>query len=225
MKLSRDRLRSEYLPENVDCFYAKVTLEDHLAGNAFACRWKVKDKIVCWITQLVVHSNYREHGLAFGLLNCLRRDDDNIYGIMSSHPAACLAAAKAFSSKKNTTLFTMNFRTDHLSGGINSISTDFIRDNAESIVKQSPIEYVRNAELRGKLFDPDNTSDVISSVCTNFFVDHAEPLEALDWVRQGLDWPLGELLEGHEFLYMIETRLRGRSRSRPASQPGVRGAF
>jgi len=60
-------------------------------------------------------------------------------------------------------------------------------------MKESPIEYVRNAELRGNLFDPDDTSGVISSVCTNFFVDYAEPLVALDWVRQGLIWLLGEL--------------------------------
>ena len=34
-----------------------------------------------------------------GLLNQLRHYDDDIYGLMSSHPAACLAAAKAFGSK------------------------------------------------------------------------------------------------------------------------------
>lgn len=48
-KLSKDRLQIQYLPESVDCFYAKVTIEDDLAGNAFACRWKVKDKTVRWI--------------------------------------------------------------------------------------------------------------------------------------------------------------------------------
>lgn len=31
--------------------------------------------------------------------NQLRHEDDDIYGIVSSHPAACLAAAKAFGSK------------------------------------------------------------------------------------------------------------------------------
>jgi hypothetical protein len=56
---------------------------------------------VCWVTQLVVHRNYREHGLATGLLNELRQDDDDIYGVVSSHPAACLAAVKAFGSKLN----------------------------------------------------------------------------------------------------------------------------
>ena len=106
-------------------------------------------------------------------------------------------------------------------GGITSVPTDFIRDKASSVMKQSPIEYVRNAVPRGNLFESDDASGVISSVDTNFFVDHAEPLEALRWVRKGLEWPLGELLDGHEFLLIIETRLRSRSRSRSASGPGV----
>lgn len=105
VKLSKDRLRAQYLPGNAACSYAKVTIEDRLAGNAFACRWKVNNKTVCWITQLVVHGDYRERGLAASLLNCLRQDDDNIFGLMSSHPAACLAAAKTFGSKRHTNPF------------------------------------------------------------------------------------------------------------------------
>jgi hypothetical protein len=46
-----------------------------------------------------VHSEYRERGLAVGLLNEIKQDGDDAYGIMSSHPAACLAAAKAFGSE------------------------------------------------------------------------------------------------------------------------------
>ena len=100
--MSKDRLRAQCSPDNADCSYAKVTIDDRLAGHAFACRWKVNDKTVCWITQLVVHADFRERGVAVSLLNCLRRDDDDIYGIMSSHPAACLAAAKAFGSKTHS---------------------------------------------------------------------------------------------------------------------------
>lgn len=75
-------------------------MNGRLVGNVFACRWAYDGKTVCWITQLVVHEDYRERGLATGLLNQLRHDDDDIYSIMSSHPAACLAAAKAFGSKR-----------------------------------------------------------------------------------------------------------------------------
>ena len=104
MRLSKNRLRAQHLPDNATCSYVRVTVEDRLAGNAFACRWRYKDKTVCWVTQLVVHSDFRERGLAVTLLNQLRQDDDTIYGLMSSHPAACLAAAKAFGSKEYTTL-------------------------------------------------------------------------------------------------------------------------
>ena len=112
MKLSKNRLRAQYLPGNALCSYVRVTIEDRLAGNAFACRWSYQDKTVCWVTQLVVHSDFRMRGLAASLLNQLRQDDDAIYGLMSSHPAACLAAAKAFGSKRIATLPCFHFDTD-----------------------------------------------------------------------------------------------------------------
>jgi hypothetical protein len=99
------------------------------------------------------------------------------------------------------------------------VATSFIRDNAKSVMEQSPIDYVRNAQLRGSLFNDNDTSGSISSVCTDFFVDHTEPLEALEWVRRELQWPLGELFDGQEFLLILEARSRSRSRS--ASQSGA----
>lgn len=104
---------------------------------------------------------------------------DVLYGLMSSHPAACLAAAKAFGSKGHTTLPYCDFDPDILTGGINTVAVGFIRDIAEAITEVSPISYVKDAELRGSLFVPEDTSGVISSVYTQFFVDHTEPLEAL----------------------------------------------
>jgi hypothetical protein len=38
----------------------------------------------------------------------------------------------------------------------------------EAVMKASPISYVKDAELRGSLFDPEDTSGVISSVYTKF---------------------------------------------------------
>lgn len=102
VKLTKNRLRAQYLPDDASCTYVRVKVNDHLAGNAFACRWSNGNRVVCWVTQLVVHNNFRERGLAAALLTYLRQNDDAIYGLMSSHPAACLAAAKAFGSKQYT---------------------------------------------------------------------------------------------------------------------------
>lgn len=99
------------------------------------------------------------------------------------------------------------------------MAVGFIRDNAEAIMKASPIRYVKDAELRGSLFDREDTSGVISSEYIIFFVDHTEPLEALAWVREGLDWSLGEWLDGYKFLIIIAVRRRDRSRSRSSSRP------
>jgi hypothetical protein len=39
VRLSKDRFRGQYLLDGAACSYAKVTVDDNLAGNAFACRW------------------------------------------------------------------------------------------------------------------------------------------------------------------------------------------
>ena len=77
----------------------------------------------------------------------------------------------------------------------------------------SLICYVKDAKLCGSVFDPGDTSGLVSCVDTRFFVDHNEPLEALQYLKVEMEWPLGELLDGHEFLFIAEARKRSRSRS------------
>jgi GNAT superfamily N-acetyltransferase len=86
------------MPELAASLYTRVTVDGQLAGHAFSCRWICNGKNVCWITQLVVSQDYRRRGLARSLLTLLRREDDDMFGIMSSHPFACLAAVRAFGS-------------------------------------------------------------------------------------------------------------------------------
>ena len=93
------------------------------------------------------------------------------------------------------------------------MATDFIRDNAKAVIEGSPVSYVQKAELRGNLFDPQDISGAVSCVDTVFFVDHTEPLEVLGSVQKRLDWPLGGLLDGHEFLLIIEDRHKPLSNS------------
>jgi hypothetical protein len=100
VRIGKGRLRAQFLPKDAACSYVRVTIDNNLAGNVFACRWTYNDKSVCWITQLVVHRDYRERRLAVGLLNELKENDDDIYGLVSSHPGACAAAARVFGSKR-----------------------------------------------------------------------------------------------------------------------------
>jgi len=202
VKMSASRLRAQCLPAGARCSYVSVTVDGVLAGNAFACRWDYQDRQVCWVTQLVVHCDYRERRLATGLLQKLRRnDDDEIFGIMSSHPAACMAASKAFAE----------FAFPH-------VPLDFARDHAAAIMAKSPIAYVENARLHGSLFASGEASGLISVVDSSFFVDHNEPLEALAWLGERGVWPLGDLPDGHEFLLVFEVSRRRRSRPLPSGR-------
>lgn len=99
---------------------------------------------------------------------------------------------------------------------IEKLSLEFIAQHAQGIMEASPIEYIRQAKLRGSLFDSTDSTGLVSGVDSSFFVDHSEPLEALQAVRDELEWPLGDLPDGHEYLLVIPAKQR-RSRSRSLS--------
>lgn len=94
--MTAHRLRDEVLPAGGKSTYTRVRIDGQPAGHAFACRWSAAGKTVCWVTQLVVGKAYRTHGLARGLLTTLREHSDDVYGLASSNPVECLAAASSF---------------------------------------------------------------------------------------------------------------------------------
>ncbi|KAI1773744.1 hypothetical protein F4818DRAFT_452772 [Hypoxylon cercidicola] len=181
------RLRAQFLPEGSRSFYVRVTVDYILAGHAFACRWYPYCYQVCWITQLVVHRYYQGQGLATKLLSALPRRDDNAFGIVSSHPAACKALARACG----------DFRFPHF-------NICFARNNAADFIAASPIGYIKDARLRGSLFDPEDVTGLTCGVDSNFFVDHAEPFAVLAQIELHEEWPLGYFPDGHEFLLLFE---------------------
>lgn len=96
---------------------------------------------------------------------------------------------------------------------------DFAKKNARLVMDASPIAYIQDAELRGTLFELENSTELVCGVDTGFFVDHDEPLAALGMVRENWDWPLGGLPDGYEFLLILPAKRR-RSISRSPSNPG-----
>ena len=109
VRISPRRLRTSLLPDGGRaCSYVRAMADDRLIGHAFACRWRSSPRAsssctdmeagrnVCWVTQLVVHDRFRGISIATAMLEKLRRQDDEIVGIASTCPAACMAAASAF---------------------------------------------------------------------------------------------------------------------------------
>ncbi|KAF8954531.1 hypothetical protein BDZ97DRAFT_1766063 [Flammula alnicola] len=190
VRMTAKRLRDECLGDPANSMLSLCHVNGQYVGHAFATCWKSVGGNICWITQLVVSSHHRERGIATSLIRCIKEDSSIQYtsmGIASSHPAACLALAKAA---------RVNMR---------NVDLEVIKKYAIDVTNSTPISYIKHAALRGSLFHNDAQSGAISSVFTKFFVDHREPVEALvRWKHnQDLDWPLGELLEGHEFFFVV----------------------
>lgn len=81
------------------------------------------------------------------------------------------------------------------------------------IMESSPIAYVRNAKVRGSLFQDGRRDEegAVSCADTKFLVDHSELQDALQLIEEkGLSWPFGALPEGHEFLYLLDQQLSKR---------------
>ncbi|KAK7426510.1 hypothetical protein QQZ08_006968 [Neonectria magnoliae] len=154
--LTAKRLREQYLPEDGECRYTRVTSDGKLVGNAFTSGWNWTGKRVCWVTQLVVHRDHRGKGIASILLRMTMAESDDVYGIMSSHPYACMATAIMFGTS------------------IEYVSLDFIREHSDAIFKASPMQYVKETAVSGTLFDAKDSTGLISGVKHEVFVDHEE---------------------------------------------------
>ena len=88
-------------------------------------------------------------------------------------------------------------------------------------MRPSPIPYVKDAKLRGTLFDPQDSTGIVCGVDTQFYLDHEEPMKALRMVQEFCNWPLGSLPEGHEYLVIVPSkyiRPRARYLSKPANR-------
>jgi len=217
VRMSPERLRAELLPpgHEAQCSYVRAILDGHIyIGHAFACEWLSAGRPILWITQLVVHPRFRGHGIAKNMLKKLERPYIYGYGIVSSHAHAIMAATRAFGRKSEDApedapacLRTVR---EHAAQARVQQSLNFIQEHAVKVMKRSPIRYIREAEVHGTLFG--DVGDNVSTVDTKFLVDHSEPEEALQLVKKaGVQWALGTLPEGHEFLTFIRPRYSRRN--------------
>ena len=136
---------------------------------------------IMWITQLVVHRRERGKRIASRMLQGLIKVcQPDIAGVASSHPHGILALRRAARS---------------------TIDLGFIKRNLQTVLSRCEIEYLMSKPLVGALFDKDVGRGAIAQIDTGFLTDHEEPLRALENLKE---WPLGRLLEGHEFVVIYK---------------------
>lgn len=114
-------------------------------------------------------------------------DKDYAVGILSSHPFSISAVARTFGN------------------GSEDVDLDVMRLEARDIMASCPVAYVKDAKLRGALFEDEPEEGTISCADTQFWVDHQEPDEALNTIKdKRIRWPFGCLPEGHEYLLLVK---------------------
>lgn len=172
VRLSVSRLQQQYLFDNSCCLSLAKSADGSIVGHAFATKFEFSG-VGCfsWITQLVVHSDYRNQGVASKLCQ-LAWDVRAVAGcgIVSSHPHAIRALEKA--------------TRRHCKPGL--------IDHARSLVAASHIPYLQGRKIHCK--QPHN----MCQVDTGFFVDHTAVNQLISSQPSRLG--LGPLEEGHEFV-------------------------
>ncbi len=175
IKLSPDRIRQWLDNDNASIYFAKDG--DELVGYAIAIQLSIpKYGIISWVTQLVVHEQYRHKDIAKNLLHSIWGFTDNFaWGIVSANPYAIRALEKTTRRRSDPVRIKHNLRKI-LSIGIQNLP--YINEHTEAFV-----------------------TNEVSRINTEFFVDHSDVEQMIEnVVSDTVPWKLGTLNEGWEWL-------------------------
>lgn len=128
----------------------------------------------------------------------------HVFGLASSHPAACLALCKR--GRAYFLPLTLLHPQHPPGANIRKLDLAYIKEHAQGILASTPIPYLKTAKVCGALFRDDDATAGLCTVCTSFFVDHDEPLAVMHaWQEyHDMPWLLGDLPEGNEYLCIIK---------------------
>lgn len=164
------------LTQSEDSLVATARCENILVAYAIAIQTRVPDcGIMSWVTQLVVHEDYRNQGVAKKLLfSAWEFTDHFAWGLVTANPYAVRALEKA-TRRKVIPYRIMNHYSVLINVGAEHIP--YIEADLESVI-----------------------NDTASCVNTKFFVDHSQVSEMLGKVTSDKNpWVLGEIREGWEW--------------------------
>jgi GNAT superfamily N-acetyltransferase len=172
VRLSASRLQEQCLFDANCCLSLATTSDGSTVGHAFAVKFQ-HDGVGCvsWITQLVVHSDFRSHGVASKL--CQMAWDVSAVdgcGIVTSHPHAIRALEKATRRRCKPGMLNL----------------------ARSLIAASHIPYLQDKTI---LCSPPGS---MCQIDTGFFVDHISVNVLMP--AQPSRLVLGPLEDGHEFV-------------------------
>lgn len=176
VKLSPSKIRAWFDNQKSSLYIAK--LNDVIIGYAISMKIRVPwwKGGVSWVTQLVVHKDYRNEDVAKNILYSIWCESSNYaWGIISANPYAVRALEKATRRRSNPKL---------------------ISENIEKIIEvgRNNLPYLDNETE----YIVDSTS---AKVNTRFFVDHSLLSEMVKRVvTSDVPWVLGELEEGWEWI-------------------------
>lgn len=175
IKLSPKKIREWLQADDSAIYWAKDG--DQLIGYAIAIQLNLPSYgIISWVTQLVVHEDYRHKDIAKSLLHSIWGFTDNYaWGIVSANPYAVRALEKTTRRRSDPRRIKHNLKK------ILSIGAEYlpyINETTEAFVNQE-----------------------VSKINTQFFVDHADVDQMIqDVVTDTVPWTLGPLEEGWEWL-------------------------
>ncbi|CAI9625322.1 unnamed protein product [Alternaria burnsii] len=202
IRLSRDRLRAQCLPDGVNnILVIAITKNGLQVGYCFISQWMHGDDRVWWITQLLVLEGYRNQGRAtkvtlamhYDVGRSTRRD---LVGVASSNPYTICTLLRVFGRGIEVLPSKPDWEENPVRHTPLPISA------CEPIVKAAPVNYIRDAKLLpGTL-----------TVNTRFFIDHAAPDEALTRIVYSMnkqlvepwEWLFGHLEPGCEYLCILD---------------------
>lgn len=145
VRLSPARLKVQCL-FNESCTLTTATDNGKLLGHVFSTKFQYHGDVVSWITQLVVHSDYRNKGIASTLCRMAWNiQTEFACGLVTSHPHAVRALERATQKRCDPAL---------------------IQPHAESLIGACGIPYLAGCRLPR----PEESC----AVNTGFFVDHTE---------------------------------------------------
>lgn len=174
IKLSVKAMKKWLENQNSDIYWASD--DGVMIGYAIALRKETQYGTVSWVTQLVVHEEYRHKNIAKTILHSIWGFTDHFaWGIVSANPYAIRALEKTTRRRSDPIRIKHNIKKI-LNIGNENIPYIF-----------SDIEY--------------DIKEGLSAINTCFYVDHSNVDDMIDnVVSDTVPWNLGKLKEGWEWI-------------------------